>query len=263
MKKDYNSYKRKFEKIRKKYFKSKKECYHYTKEGAYKNIEKENVFWITNKNEIEDKKGSDEIEYPRCILKKCLQRCRKSIDEDLKWENEFNVYTFSLSYDKFNKYLARKEDTDHKGELLFGNYRIKVDTERLFCILKGETKNSIGSLDKTKEIFEIGIGYTIYNKYKQICLLTKLLNLYYNFCDDVVYKDDIPSYENIQLQSEIQCYIEFLLNLMKAKSHKKEKEVRVLLGCKNTKDEYAITKEDIHRYILGNVNAFSSFIGKI
>ena len=260
MKKDYNSYKKKFEKFRKKYFKSKKECYHYTKEDAYKNIEKRNTFWITNKNEIKKNKGSDEIEYSKSILKKCLQSYRKSIDEYLKWETEFSVYTFSLSYDKFNNYLARKE---YKGELLFGDYRIKVDTEKLFCILKGKTKDAIESLDKTKKLFEIGIGYTIYNRYKQICLLTKLLNLYYNFCDDVVYKDDIPSFENIQLQSEIQCYIQFLLNLMKAKSHKKEKEVRVLLGCKNIKNEYAVTKEDTHRYILRNANAFSSFIGKI
>jgi len=50
---------------------------------------------------------------------------------------------------------------------------------------------------------------------------------------------------------------------MKEKSHEKEKEVRVLLGCKNTKDAYAVTKEDTHRYILGNASAFSSFIGKI
>ena len=260
---DYNSYRKKFVKIRKKYFKIKKKCYHYTREEAYNNIKKQNVFWITNKNEIKDSKGSDEIEYPKSILKECLQHFPKLADEYLKWENEFNIYTFSLCYDKFNNYLATKDDPDHKGKLLFGNYRIKVNTKRLFRILKGKTKTSIESLDKTKQIFEIGIGYTIYNKYKQIWLLTKLLNIYYNFCDDVVYKDDIPSYENIQLQTEIQCYIQFLLNLMKEKSHKKEKEVRVLLGCKNTKNTHAATNEDTHRYILGNASAFSSFIGKI
>ncbi|MBR6201193.1 MAG: hypothetical protein IKQ61_13120 [Spirochaetales bacterium] len=220
-KKLYNYFRKKLNKLEKKYFRTKTICYHFTNEDAYNKIKGNGIFKINRKENVKDEK---DVEYSYKVLRECIDLCEKVEDKDGEFGNwlyehsSYDLYCFSTTYDKNNRYLMSE----------YGSYCIKVNTQKMFAELR-----------KNHNLNNIKMGYAEYNPVKQKEKLTELLNLYYDICE----------FENDSgLAEECKDYILFFLDLIKLPCYFPEKEIRIVFNFNDVSLQEKYEEKHINKY---------------